>query len=130
MPQQSDLSQQDRENLAGLLAAVRHPPRPVTLTEKLSVAEMIRKWFVHVLAALAISGGLLWRCAALSRQVADNTEVASSVKDLPKRMESQEKKMRKIRPLVLQHEWQVQQGYTNKDLKALNIKAPEFPEED
>lgn len=130
MPEKTNLSEQDREDIAGLLAAVRHPPLPMGLSEKLSVAELIRKWFVHALVALAIAGGFLWKCAAITRQVGDNTTIALSVKDLPARMEKQEKKMRKIRPLVLQHEWQVQQGYTNKDLKALNIKAPEFPEEE
>lgn len=130
MSEESPLSAQDREDLAGLLAAVRHPPHPMGLADKLSVAELIRKWFVHVLVALAIAGGFLWKCAAITRQVSDNTEIANSVKDLPKRMEKQEKKMRHIRPLVRQHEWQVQQGLTNADLKARGITSPEFPEED
>lgn len=120
MPERRDLSEQDREDLAGLLSAVRHPPRAITLSEKLSVAEMIRKWFVHTLVALLIMGGFLLRCASLSRQVNDNTD----------RLGKQENKIRKLRPIVLQHEWKFQQGYTNKDLKALNIIAPEFPEED
>jgi hypothetical protein len=130
MSEERPLSEQTREDLAGLLAAVRHPPVPMGLSEKLSVAELIRKWFVHALVALALVGGFIWKCAAITRQVSDNTEIALSVKDLPARVLKQEKQMRHIRPLVRRHEWQVQQGLTNADLKAKGITPPEFPEED
>lgn len=130
MPDKPNLSEQDREDIAGLLAAVRHPPLRMGLSEKLSVAELIRKWFVHSLVALAIVGGFFWKCAAMTRQVSDNTSIALSVKDLPARMEKQEKKMKHVRPLVRKMWWQVEQGLTNADLKERGITPPEFPEEE
>lgn len=130
MVEDKHLSDQDRKDLAGLLAAVRHAPTPMALTEKMTVIEMCRAWLVHVLVALAlIISGVIGVCRVLDR-VKKNTEIATAVIDLPARMARQEKKMKEIRPQHRKMWWQVENGYTNKDLKDLHIAPPEFPEDD
>jgi hypothetical protein len=122
------LSAEDRASILSLLAAVRHPPK--TLVEKMSIVELCRAWFVHGCAALVLLIVASVSVYKVLTRVADNTEIAMSVRGLPERVLKQEKRMHEIRPLVRKHEWQVKQGLTNADLKAKGITAPEFPEED
>src|SRR3954464_2636884 len=106
------LSKEDEAQFSGLLAAAMDRPKP-TFQEKLSTAEVLRKW------ALIILIGVVATAAEI------NTRRENS-----KRITTLEKKMREVRPLVLQHEWQVKQGLTNKDLKERGLTAPEFKEDE
>lgn len=130
MTQEKPLSEKDREDLAGLLAAVRRPPLPMRLSEKMTVVEMCRAWFVHMVVAAVILVSAVIGVYKVLERVRKNTEIAAQVAGLPLRMERQERKMRELRPQHRKMWWQVENGYTNKDLRELHISPPEFPEED
>ncbi len=98
--------------LAGLLATTLQKP-PRSLSEKLSVAEIIRKWIWITLVCITVVSSQVF-------QVGLNSI----------RLTTLEKKMKEIRPLVRRHEWQAQQGLTNHDLKERGMTAPEFREDD
>ena|SRR5207244_3350059 len=108
------LSREDKDQLSGMLSAALHnPPPSPSMLDKLGAIDILRRW-----AWIILVGALMVGAEVDQRR--RNTG----------RIDRLEKKMRVIRPLVLQHEWQVQQGFTNKDLKAMNIKAPDFPEDE
>jgi outer membrane murein-binding lipoprotein Lpp len=124
------LSKAEEDQLSGLLVAALHKPGGASFNDKLTAAEIIRKWFVHAIAALAIMGCAVWGAASYAVQIERNSQIAEQVKNLPVDVARLKKQMKEIRPLVRQHEWQVQQGLTNRELKERGMSAPEFPEDD
>lgn len=95
------LSKEQEDELAGLLAAVRHPPMP--LAEKLSTVEMLRKWGVWVL-------GVIVTVVVFVMQVRQNSRILED-----------------LSPKVKMMWWMKENGYTNKDVEPIGpIKLPKF----
>lgn len=99
------LSEEDKAALAGLLASALEKPKPMAtvIAERLTLAEVVRKWIFHIVAAILAVGFMV---SLIKTNTAFVKEWGPKVKTLW---------------------WMKENGYSNKDVEPTGpIKVPNY----